>query len=70
MNAAAIIQEAKEWTLSRGEALYCDHAGNVWIGLDGCQPSGSCCIWVHDGIDEADLDWREIEATIAAWIGE
>jgi hypothetical protein len=70
MNAAAIIQEAKEWTLSKGEALYCDHAGNVWVGRDGCQPSNACFLANHADTCNEDFDWHEVKSAIADYLDE
>ena len=68
MNAAAIIQEAKEWTLSRGEALYCDRQGHVWIGRDGCQPSNACFLANHQDTCNDEFDWSEVQSLVQSYL--
>jgi hypothetical protein len=66
--AAAIIAEAKEWTLSKGEALYCDRQGRVWVGRDGCQPSNACFIVNHEDSENECFNWSQVEDSILAWL--
>jgi hypothetical protein len=70
MTAAQIIDEARDWILSRGEALYCDHAGNVWVGRDGCQPSNACFLANHQDTCNDDYDWKEVQRLVESYLNK